>query len=149
MTLETVYYMTQIFAVLAVIGYLLFVGIQIRDNSCAVKDQNRWTRLTEIDATARIQAETPEVIRANTEASSPEWKRMLQDIAEAWDVSFAEAGIVAWTQSTYIWTHCALLRSMKTLKDERELKNMVKVDYSMEPMASIIRVPVSRATYAS
>jgi len=147
MTLETIYYITQIFAVLAVIGSLLFVGIQIRDNSRAVKDQNRWTRLTEINATARTLVENPEALRANTEASSPAWKSMLQDYADAWGVSFDDAAIVAWTQATYVWTHWAQWRAIKTKQDERELKNVVKVYYSMEPMASDIRHPTARALY--
>ena len=147
MTLETVYYVTQILAVLLVIGSLLFVGVQIRDNSRAVKDQNRWTRLTETNATARMLAENPEALRANTEASSPAWKSMLQDYADAWGVSFDDAAIVAWTHATYIWTHWAQWRAMKTKQDEVELKNIVKVYYSMEPMASDIRHPTARALY--
>ena len=147
MTLETIYYITQIIAVLLVIGSLLFVGIQIRDNSRAVKDQNRWTRLTEINATARMLAENPEVLRVNTEASSAAWRGMLQEFAETWGVSFEEAGIVAWTQATYIWTHWAQWRAMKSQHDERELKNIIRFYYSMEPMASVVRQPTSRAVY--
>jgi hypothetical protein len=147
MTLGDLANLAEIIGVIAVVASLVFVGLQIRDNSRAVKDQNRWTRLTEINATARMLAENPEALRANTEASSPAWRSMLQDYADAWGVSFDDAAIVAWTQSTYIWTHWARWRAMKTKQDEVELKNIVTVYYSMEPMASDIRHPTARALY--
>lgn len=92
-------------------------------------------------------AENPEVLRVNTEASSAAWKGMIQEFSETWGVNFEQAGIVAWTQATYIWTHWAQWRAMKSKQDERELKNVIGPYYSMEPMASIIRQPTSRAVY--
>ena len=44
MTLETVYYITQIIAVAAVLASLIFVGIQIRQNTEQAKDANRLAR---------------------------------------------------------------------------------------------------------
>ncbi len=147
MTLENLANLAEIIGVIAVVASLVFVGLQIRDNSRAVKDQNRWTRLTEINATARTLAENTEVLRANVEASSAAWKSTAQDFAKAWGVSYEQAFIVAWTQSTYIWTHWAQWRAMKSKQDERELRNIIEVYYNMEPVASIIRLPTSRAIY--
>ncbi len=44
MTLETVYYLSQIIAVAAVLASLIFVGIQIRQNTEQAKDANRLAR---------------------------------------------------------------------------------------------------------
>lgn len=44
MSLETTYYISQIIAVLAVLASLIFVGIQIRQNTEQAKDANRLAR---------------------------------------------------------------------------------------------------------
>lgn len=44
MSLETIYYISQIIAVLAVLASLIFVGIQIQQNTEQAKDANRLAR---------------------------------------------------------------------------------------------------------
>jgi len=44
MTLETLYYISQIIAVLAILGSLIFVGIQIRQNTAQAEDANKLAR---------------------------------------------------------------------------------------------------------
>ena len=145
MTLETIYYIGQTIAVFALVASLIFVGVQIRDNSRAVKDQNRWNRIAEVNETARSLIANPELLRANTEAASPEWKAFIQELAEAWGVSFEDATAVMWTQSTFVYLHWGQWRAMKTKRDEVELKTVVKAWYSAEPMKSDFKHPVTRA----
>lgn len=59
MTLETIYYITQILAVLGVIGSLIFVGVQVKQNTAQTRVQNsahlqdrfdNWWRMVGEDA---------------------------------------------------------------------------------------------------
>ncbi|MEL6921153.1 MAG: hypothetical protein AAFO77_09025 [Pseudomonadota bacterium] len=88
MTLETIYYITQIVAVLLVIGSLLFVGIQIRDNSRALTDQNRWNRVSAILGAQMAHAEHPHVLEAFNKTAPQAWKGFITDLSQAWGVTY-------------------------------------------------------------
>ena len=147
MTLEAIYYITQIIAVLLVIGSLLFVGIQIRDNSRALTDQNRWNRVSALIDLQLSSVENPHVLEAFNKTAPQAWKDFITDLSEAWGVTYEEAHIVAWSQGVYLWTHWGQYRSMKTRADEAELRNIILTWYTVEPMKSIFVHPVSQALY--
>ena len=147
MTLETIYYITQIFAVLTVIGSLLFVGVQIRDNSRAITDQNRWNRVDAVLAATTIHIENPRVLEAFNKTAPQAWRDFITDLSKAWGVTYEEAHLVAWTQGLYLWTHWGQYRSMKTKADEAELRNVILAWYTNEPMKSNFAHPVAQALY--
>lgn len=147
MSLETIYYITQILAVLLVIGSLLFVGIQIRDNSRAITDQNRWQRVNAIIDAQIAHIENPHVLEAFNKTAPQAWKDFVTDLCKVWGVSYEEAHLVAWTQGVYLWTHWGQYRSMKTKTDEAELRNIILTWYTVEPMKSNFAHPVSQALY--
>jgi len=78
MTLETLYYVSQIVAVLAILGSLIFVGIQIRQNTKQAEESERVARgqvLQHIAAEHRQHSLTtldyPEVHRCFVEGTDP------------------------------------------------------------------------------
>ena len=78
MTLETLYYISQIVAVLAILGSLIFVGIQIRQNTKQAEEAERVARgqvVQHIAAENREHALAtlpyPEVYRCFVEATDP------------------------------------------------------------------------------
>ena len=147
MSLETIYYITQILAVLLIIGSLLFVAIQIRDNSRAITDQNRWQRVNAIINAQITHIENPHVLEAFNKTAPEAWRGFITDLSQAWGVTYEEAHIVCWTQGVYLWTHWGQYRSMKTKADEAELRNIVLTWYTVEPMKSTFAHPVSQALY--
>lgn len=64
MTLETIYYLTQIIAVLAVLGSLIFVGYQIRQNTEQARIQNAAHLQDRYDQIWLTLAESPELALA-------------------------------------------------------------------------------------
>jgi hypothetical protein len=137
----------EVVGAIAILITLAYLAAQIRYAKIAVTDQSRQNRadaLREINGRFVDNHKLRETFDA---VASPEWKAMLNDLANAWEVSVDQASLVYWSQNDYIWTHWAQFYSQKTKDDERELENIVATWYATPPMKDIIEHPTVRLFY--
>jgi hypothetical protein len=137
----------EVIGAIAILITLAYLAAQIRYARIAVTDQSRQNRVSALREINGRLVENQELRKTFDAVASPEWKAMLNDLANAWDVSFDQASLIYWSQNDYIWTHWAQFYSQKTKDDERELENIVATWYAAPPMRTIIEHPTARLFY--
>jgi hypothetical protein len=137
----------EVVGAIAILITLAYLAAQIRYAKFAVTDQSRQNRAAALREINGRLVNNQELRQTFDAVASPEWKAMLGDLANTWDVSVDQASLIYWSQNDYIWTHWAQFYSQKTKDDERELENIVTTWYSAPPMKTIIEHPTVRSFY--
>ena len=136
--LESVYYIGQTIAAIAVIGSLFYLARQIRFAHQSASDFTRQGRVSAIQSWMLAVASSDELTRCwgkatelgvNVRASS-------QPLADALGLTPDEAAKTEWLCMYWWWTHWAQFASTKTSKDVEELRIVIERLYSVQPMAA-------------
>lgn len=139
MTLETLYYLSQIIAVLAILGSLIFVGIQIRQNTKQAEESERVARGEVLQNIAEglrqhslVMLEYPEVYQCFVNHTDP------ADISEA-----NRLRIATYCFATLQVIHNMYFQHRKGLLDDQTYQSYLPF------LVSLLRTPVGQHYWAA
>ena len=128
----------ELLSAAAIFVTLIYLATQIKYARLTAMDINRTNRVVGIRDLNGVIATNADARAAWNKAIGPEYRRLHTDIAESLNLSFNEASIVISQGANWGYTHWVQYRSLKSPEDEEELKNIVKVWYSENPMSTLL-----------
>jgi hypothetical protein len=128
----------ELLSAAAIFVTLIYLATQIKYARLTAMDINRTNRVVGIRDLNGVIAINADARTAWNKTIGPEYRRLHTDIAESLNLSFNEASIVISQGANWGYTHWAQYRSLKSSEDEEELKNIVKVWYSENPMSTLL-----------
>ena len=138
LSLESIYYIGQTIAAIAVIGSLFYLARQIRFAHESASDFTRQGRVSAIQNWMLVVAGSDELTRCWGKATDLGVNILAsaQPLADALGLTPEEAAKTEWLCMYWWWTHWAQFSSTKTSKDVLELRIVIERLYSVQPMAA-------------
>ena len=128
----------ELVSAIAIIVTLVYLAVQVKYARIAATDASRANRVEGIHAINSLHLSDSFYRSTWNKASGPGIRKVWQDIGDHLDLSEEEASVLMFGGSNWVFLHWAQFRSIKTPEDEAELRNIVRMWYSENPMRTLI-----------
>ncbi len=145
-SLESIYFMSQTIAAIAIVGSLFYLARQIRFAHQAASDFTRHGRATAVQTWMMAIASNDELTHCWAKAAD-HWvndKEGSHPLAAALGLSINEAAKVELLCTYGFWANWGQFASTKSSEDLDEIKNIIASMYASEPWATVWRLSGQR-----
>ena len=139
----------ELVSAVAILVTLIYLAVQIRYARISTTDENRANRVAGIHHIDDRIFVSQELQRAWLKSSGPGYTKLNEDLSVELGISIDEAVLVSTSGANWVWLHWAQFRAVKSKEDEAELRNIISVWYSENPMKAMIGHPLFRAFFDS
>jgi heme/copper-type cytochrome/quinol oxidase subunit 2 len=128
----------ELISAVAIFITLIYLAVQVKYARISATDASRANRVTGIHQISAKFIVNPEMRQAWLKAAGPGQTQLYEEMSAELGITFDEAAVVSTTGADWAWLHWAQFRSVKTLEDEAELRNIIAVWYSENPMKALM-----------
>ncbi len=132
---------------IAILVTLIYLAVQVKYARVSATDATRANRVTGIHHINNRISENQELQRAWLKSAGPAYTQMYEELSVELGLSIDEAMLVGTSGCDWMFVHWAQFRSAKTKEDQTELRNIIAVWYSENPMKALFSHASFRAFF--